>query len=289
VGAEATLSACRLFSGTQMLHHLAHTSGAEAAHAAVHELVACSLELCRQDAAVHYVAAHLTQAAGPFYALAAAFSQGHAPGAPQALLPVHYYEFSTLCVADAPVATQGGMRVTQASSGDLRRIGERAAALWGRTYAQALDLTEETLVAPPAAVWQQADLPRERAVALARTASGQAIAACVLDRAAPGSDLFHGFDVLTWVPLAEPVRSVQLQQAHALLVAYAKNWFLLRGAGHFTYAQVQTQLAGGDVGCAPGAVKRGSGAVWVVGRPLFAELMALGRATPQPPRTSARC
>lgn len=283
---EATLSACRLFSGTQVIHHLAHAGDRQTAHTAARELVARSLELCRQDGAVQHVAAHLSTTVGPFYALASAFAQDHAAAAAQALLPAHYYEFSTLCVADAPVSPPGGMHVAHATAGDLRRIASQAAALWGRAYAQAHDLMADTLATPATAAWQQAALPRERAVALACTATGRALAACVLDLAAPGSDLFHGFDLFTFVPLSDSACGTQLQDAHRLLVAYAKNWFLLRGAQLFTYAQVQPQGAVSlDVACAPGAIARGRGAVWVVGRPLFAALMAQKSAAPRVPHS----
>jgi hypothetical protein len=265
---EASVAACMPYSATQVLHHLGRVGRGPAARGSLRDVLLCSLDMSGQQPAVQHLAAQLDPNTVFHRQHAVAFAKAHVACGQVALIPAVFYEFSTLCVADAPLAQS--LWVRPPTSSDVAAIARCAAQLRGALYAEAFDITAAALPATRIiARWQAAGLERERDMAVVHNAAGLPLAACVLDRASLGSDLFHAFDALTLVPLTDTVTPSQMNAALILLLAYAKNWFLLRGVGQFTYADV----AGGfGLRPPPGGISRGNGAIWVVGRPLFAAL-----------------
>lgn len=267
-GIDASVAWVKPFALTQVLHHLGCAHNDAASRRSVHELLLCCLEMALADKQTRHLAAFVEQGVGldrfemlPFAQLRQ--DSGHAQA-----LPARYFDVDTLC--DAKVSFDARLAVRPATDHDAGAIADAVVAHRGGLYAHAFDMTAQTLFAKQACeAWAQAELMRERHVMLVCGPKHKPLVAAILDRVAPGADVFGALDTMVLVPLHTQGLGSDEQAILSLALAYAKNWFLLRGAGQFRFVDLDDAL---DKDQTPGAVLRSTGAVWLVNRPVFGAL-----------------
>ena len=144
--------------------------------------------------------------------------------------------FRLMEMTAAPLTEEprGDLRIARASADQREQVLDHLVRTRSRIYLESLDLLPETFdLEAVSRRWGQAGLERERALYIA-SRDGRALAAAIIERGTPGSNLFRLVDAVRLVKLA-PLVADEQEEIFAQLLAAAADYFHRHGHRAFDY------------------------------------------------------
>lgn len=177
--------------------------------------------------------------------------------------------------------------IQPATDAEKQLLADTLARTRPSCYLDALDFTRERLEMHNICEhWDRHGLRRERAIFVARR-HGQPLAALVLERGEPGTNLFSLLDSARIVPLAPFVQADKL--VYPALLDEARRWFSRRGLESFTYLREDDDDSYAEA-CGLDDSPEADPHLWIVATRLLPELieficeLTVGRMpNPRPP------
>jgi hypothetical protein len=270
-GVEATLSALKPYAGSWLAHQLARqqSSGADkkvSAREALRDIYLRAFEPAQMDADVKWFFAYCEANVRWIRFINFDFASWYEHTGQSAVLPFRLMEGD---VDNAWPAIPEGIETGDISPEEKTQLFTHLEKTKPKAYREALDLVPERFdLAATRALWETAQLTRERAVMVARH-QGQAVAVAILETAHLGLNLFHVLDGARIIPLKDEVLP-EVQDAMLALLTRASEWYKERGRSVFVH-YVEAQVV--EYAERAALADLGEGKLWIISHSLLPEFL----------------
>jgi len=271
-GVEATLSGLKPYAGSWLAHQLARqqSSNAEAkkvsAREALRDIYLRAFEPAQMDSDVKWFFAYCEANVRWIRFINFDFAQWYEHTGQSAVLPFRLMEGD---VDNAWPAIPEGIEVGDITAEESQQLFTHLEKTRPEAYREALDLVPERFdLAATRALWETAQLTRERGVMVARS-KGKAVAVAILETAHLGLNLFHVLDGVRIIPLQDESLP-EVQDAMLALLTRAAEWYKARGRSVFVH-YVEAQVV--EYAERAALADLGEGKLWIISHTLLPEFL----------------